>query len=121
MFDVSKQTEPPQTPLGTVSPLTSLNLRSKKIPKNRTKNKNMSDKLRKILPCINARQRILENFPDSDRELLTDFRTKFIILPKIIKVVKAITTSAGDQLFIATYKKKQRTKQVIIFILIIKI
>ena len=78
----------------------------------------MSDKLRKILPCINARQRILENFPDSDRELLTDFRTKFIILPKNIKVVKAITTSAGDQLFIATYKKKQRTKQVIIFFIL---
>jgi len=68
--------------------------------------------LHRLLPCISTRQAVLENFNEKEQEILELFPTKLIIPTSRIKIVKAILTQNGGQLFIATMRIKQQTRQV---------
>ena len=72
----------------------------------------MAPILHSFLPCSSNRQTTLENFTEKEQAILKLFRTKFIISTNRIKVVKALTTQNGDQLFIATLNEKHKTRQV---------
>lgn len=68
--------------------------------------------LRRLIPCKRQRQSILDTFSDEDREILKCIRTKFIIIPNKVKVITAITTQNGDQVFMATLTEKDKTQQI---------